>query len=52
MPVAPSPVMMHQPGPPPPYAVHKQTPIGWAINEIPPEHPAPGKKNNYSANQF
>ena len=42
MPVAPSPVMMHHPAPPP-YSAHKQAPIGWAINEGPNEHPpAPG----------
>ncbi|CAF4388054.1 unnamed protein product, partial [Rotaria magnacalcarata] len=32
--------MMQQPAPPPPYSVHNQPPIGWAINDIPNEHSA------------
>ncbi|CAF0879099.1 unnamed protein product [Rotaria sordida] len=40
MPVVPAPVMMQQPAPPPPYPIHKQAPIGWAINELPNDHPA------------
>jgi hypothetical protein len=31
--------MMHQPAPPP-YSAPQQTPIGWAINNIPNEHSA------------
>jgi hypothetical protein len=49
---------MQQPAPippPPPYSSHQPTPIGWAINHIPNEHPS-GKDNHYhphpSANNF
>ncbi|CAF4340042.1 unnamed protein product [Rotaria sp. Silwood2] len=38
MPIVAAPVMMQQPVPPPPYSVHKQAPIGWAINELPNDH--------------
>ncbi|CAF2140925.1 unnamed protein product [Rotaria magnacalcarata] len=39
-PVFGAPPMMQQPAPPPPYSVHNQPPIGWAINDIPNEHSA------------
>jgi hypothetical protein len=43
-PIVAAPNMMQQPAPPPPYSVHKQTPIGWAINDMPNGPPAPGNK--------
>jgi hypothetical protein len=39
-----TPTMMHQPAPPP-YSAPQQTPIGWAINNIPTEHSAGNKKS-------
>ncbi|CAF0998642.1 unnamed protein product [Rotaria sordida] len=44
----PAPVMMQQPAPPPPYPIHKQAPIGWAINELPNDHPAQGVHSMYN----
>jgi len=38
--------------PPPPYSAHKQTPIGWAINDMPNGPPVPGNKKNQSHSFF
>ncbi|CAF1507621.1 unnamed protein product, partial [Adineta ricciae] len=46
-PVVGTPVMPHQHGfpPPPPYSGQGGTPIGWAIDNLPHEHPAPDNRS-------
>jgi hypothetical protein len=51
-PIVAAPNMMQQPAPPPPYSAHKQTPIGWAINDMPNGPPVPGNKKNNPTHSF
>ncbi|CAF1506204.1 unnamed protein product, partial [Adineta ricciae] len=46
-PIVGTPVMPHQHGfpPPPPYSGQGGTPIGWAIDNLPHEHPAPDNRS-------